>query len=417
VGGLATITTSNGRLVSERTILFLVGAVQFVNILDFMMIAPLGPRLAPAIGMPESHLADAVAAYTLAAGVAGVVGSFFLDRFDRRKVLAVCMLGLVLGTAAGGLATSFTTLVLARMLAGAFGGPATSIAIAIVSDVIPQERRGKAMGAIMGAFAAASVLGVPASLALAEVGNWRTPFFGVAVLGFVVVALAVVMLPPLRLHLEGPQTEKTPLRMMLARPAVQASYLMTLTVNVGAFVLVPNISTFVQNNLGLPEVQLKWMYLAGGVVSFFTTRATGGLVDRFGTLRIATIGSLVQVLVVYAAFVNLALLPYQTHFYFCMYAVFMSFMFANGVRNVAYSTLTTRVPRPNERARFMSIQSSVQHLSAAAGASLSSRILGITADHKLTNIPLVGTVSIFAAFVLPFLVFGVERRLRSEGTH
>jgi predicted MFS family arabinose efflux permease len=417
VGGLSTLTTSSGRVVTERAILFLVGAVQFVNILDFMMIAPLGPRLAPAIGMPESHLADAVAAYTLAAGVAGVVGSFFLDRFDRRKVLAVCMVGLVLGTAAGGLATSFRTLVMARMLAGAFGGPATSIAIAIVSDVIPPERRGKAMGAIMGAFAAASVLGVPASLALAELGNWRTPFFGVAVLGFAVVALAVIMLPPLRLHLEGPKTEHTPLRKMLARPAVQASYAMTLTVNVGAFVLVPNISTFVQNNLGLPEVQLKWMYLAGGVISFFTTRITGGLVDRVGTLRIATIGSLVQIVVVYVAFVDLALLPYATHFYLCMYAMFMSFMFANGVRNVAYSTLTTRVPKPNERARFMSIQSSVQHLSAAFGASLSSRILGVTADHKLTHIPLVGVVSIFAAMVLPFLVLGVERRLRTEGGH
>ncbi|MGZ3422675.1 MAG: MFS transporter [Polyangiales bacterium] len=417
MGSLSTITTPNGRVVTERAILFLVGAVQFVNILDFMMIAPLGPRLAPAIGMPESHLADATAAYTLAAGIAGVIGSFFLDRFDRRKALAVCMVGLVLGTAAGGLATDFRSLVLARMLAGAFGGPATSLAIAIVSDVIPQERRGKAMGAIMGAFAAASVLGVPASLALAELGNWRTPFFGVAVLGFVVVTLAVVMLPPLRIHLEGPKHAQTPLREMLARPAVISSYMMTLTVNAGAFVLIPNISTFVQNNLGLPETQLKWMYLAGGVVSFFTTRATGAMVDRVGTLRVATAGSLFQIAIVYAAFVNLAFLPYQSHLYLCLYSVFMSFMFANGVRNVAYSTLTTRVPRPNERVRFMSIQSSVQHLSAAAGASLSSRMLGVTADHKLTGIPVVGVVSMFAAAVLPFLVFGVERRLSAEGTH
>ena len=46
----------------------------------------------------------------------------------------------------------------------------------------------------------------------------------------------------------------------------------------------------------------------------------------------------------------------------------MVFMLAMGMRNVAYNTLTSKVPRAEERARFMSILSAVQHAAGASGA-------------------------------------------------
>src|SRR6476469_6225403 len=112
---------------SERTIVFLVGAIQFVNILDFMMVMPLGPDFAVGLGIPAAHLGYIGGSYTAAAAVSGLVGSLFLDRFDRRQALGVAMLGLVIGTLSGGFATSFETLIAARVLAGLFGGPATAL--------------------------------------------------------------------------------------------------------------------------------------------------------------------------------------------------------------------------------------------------------------------------------------------------
>jgi len=159
---------STAVVIPERRLLFLLGAVQFINLIDFMMVMPLGPDLAEALGIPSAHLGYIGGSYTAAAAVSGIVGSLFLDRFDRRKALAVAMAGLVLGTLAGGFATGMGTLLAARVLAGVFGGPATSIALSIIADVIPPERRGKAMGAVMGAFSVASVLGVPMGLELAR---------------------------------------------------------------------------------------------------------------------------------------------------------------------------------------------------------------------------------------------------------
>src|SRR5688572_16662379 len=110
---------------SERAIIFCVGAVQFVNILDFVIVMPLGPDFATDLKIPLSHLGYIGGSYTAAACVSGFLGAFFLDRFDRRKALAVAMLGLVLGTLAGAFAQGLVSLMIARIIAGAFGGPAT----------------------------------------------------------------------------------------------------------------------------------------------------------------------------------------------------------------------------------------------------------------------------------------------------
>jgi predicted MFS family arabinose efflux permease len=115
----------------ERKIIFLLAAVSFVNILDFMMVMPLGPDFARSLGIPASKLGIIGGSYTAAAAVAGLIGALFLDRFDRRSALAVAMLGLVTGTAAGGLSRGFGTLVASRVLAGMFGGPATSVGLSI----------------------------------------------------------------------------------------------------------------------------------------------------------------------------------------------------------------------------------------------------------------------------------------------
>ena len=142
--------------ISERRLLVALALVQFVNVLDFMMVMPLGPDFVQALGIPSSRLGLVAGSYTASAAVSGLVGMLFLDRFDRKKALVVALTGLAFGTLAGGLATGLGSLMVARVLAGAFGGPATALGLAIIADVIPPARRGQALGAVMGAFSVAS---------------------------------------------------------------------------------------------------------------------------------------------------------------------------------------------------------------------------------------------------------------------
>jgi predicted MFS family arabinose efflux permease len=398
----------SSRPVSERAVIFLIGAVQFVNILDFVMVMPLGPFFAEGLQIDSAHIGYVAGSYTAAASVAGLAGGYFLDRFDRRKALAVSMLGLVLATGAGGLATGLPTLILARVLAGIFGGPATSLALAIVADVIPPERRGRAMGAVMGAFSVAQVVGLPLSLKAADLAGWRAPFLGVAVLGLLVVLGAIFFLPPLRGHLESGPRPAHPVGSweLLGRREVQLSFTMSAFVMMSGFVLIPYIPPYVVQNLGYPRDELWHLYALGGVVSFATMRVAGRLVDRHGSFRIGTIGAVLAVVLTYLGFVNYPQwLP--------IYGLFMGFMLAMGLRNVSYNTLTSRVPENAVRARFMSLQSAISHLaSALASAALGPLLLTNLPDGRLGGIDTVAWTSIALALVVPPMLFAVERHVR-----
>ncbi len=382
----------------------LVAAVQFVNILDFVMVMPLGPDFAASLGIPTSKLGLIGGSYTAAAAVSGLAASFFLGRFDRRPALGVAMLGLVVGTALGGLATGLHSLMAARVLAGAFGGPATSLSFSIIADVVPAQRRGTAMGVVMGAFSVASVLGVPAGLELARHLGWRAPFFGVAALGALVALSAVFLLPSLRGHLSA-HKEEVSLAHLLRQRNVLLSWVMTFLVMAAGFVVIPNISAYVQVNLGYPRARLGLLYLYGGAVSFFSTQIAGRLVDRLGSFRVGTAGTALLCFALLGGFV-------LTPPLFPVPLIFVLFMLAMSFRNVAYNTLTTRVPASSERARFMSIQSAVQHSASAVGAFASSQMLSELPSGALVGMDRVGLVSIALTLTLPFLLRAVETHVR-----
>ena len=75
-----TTITSRGLTKDERAIVHLVSAIQFINILDFIMVMPMGPDFALALGIPTNLIGYVGGAYTAAAFVSGFIGSLYLDR-------------------------------------------------------------------------------------------------------------------------------------------------------------------------------------------------------------------------------------------------------------------------------------------------------------------------------------------------
>jgi predicted MFS family arabinose efflux permease len=398
------------RSVSERAVIFLIGAVQLVNILDFVMVMPLAPYYSEALGIDAAHNGIIAGSYTAAASIAGLVGGYFLDRFDRRKALAVSMLGLVMATAAGGFAQGLHSLMLARVCAGIFGGPATSLSMAIIADLIPQERRGKAMGAVMVAFSVAQIVGLPLSLKAASLGGWQAPFFCVAGMGVLVVLGAIFFLPPVRGHLEKGPRPAHPVGVMelLGRKDVQLSYLMSSLVMMSGFILIPNIPAYVVHNLSFPREELWKLYLVGGLVSFVTLLLAGRRVDKLGAFKVGTVGALLGVAFTYIGFVH-----YPDGF--PLYALFIGFMMAMGMRNVSYNTLTSKVPENAVRARFMSLQSAISHMSSAlASAVLAPMLLTTLSDGSLAGMDVVAQLSMALALTVPPMLFVVERRIQAR---
>ncbi len=190
----------------EAAILFALAALQFVSIVDFMIVMPLGPQLLDDLAIDARRFSWVVSAYTLSAGLAGFLAAPWLDRVPRKPVYLLLSIGPLAGTVACGLATSFPLLLAARAVTGGFGGVHGGLALAIVADVFPPERRGRATGTLMLAFAVASVVGVPLGIALGTRIGWQAPFFALAALGLPLVGLAAWSLPPLAAHVAGSST-------------------------------------------------------------------------------------------------------------------------------------------------------------------------------------------------------------------
>ena len=83
-------------------------------------------------------------------------------------------------------------------------------------------------------------------------------------------------------------------------------------------------------------------------------------------------------------------------------------------RNVAVRTLTTQVPEAHERARYLSLQSSVRYLAAGIGSLASSLVLETREDGALDGMVGLGALVIALSLgVLP-LLWQVERRVKAR---
>jgi MFS family permease len=112
----------------------------------------------------------------------------------------------------------------------------------------------------MGAFSLASVLGVPAGLELSRVFGWRAPFFAVAALGLLLTVSAIWLMPSMRQHLNRPRRSD---QGELLDSVTGLSLLNTALIMGGVFAVVPNISAYVQHNMGYPRDRIGLLYLVG----------------------------------------------------------------------------------------------------------------------------------------------------------
>jgi predicted MFS family arabinose efflux permease len=260
----------------------------------------------------------------------------------------------------------------------------------------------------MGAFSAASVLGVPAGLELARLGGWRAPFFAVAALGLLVAGGALGLMPPMTGHVVRGAAPLPPLSALLARPITRLSLAATAASMLSGFVIVPNLAAHLQYDLGYPRAQLGTLYMAGGAVAFVALRVAGRWIDRAGAPIVATFGTAVFAGVLLLGF---AFPPADVP----VAPLFVAFMLGNSTRNVAINTLSSKVPAPAERARFLSLQSAVAHVASSAGAVLSARLLEVEPSGRLSGVRTLAFVSLAVATAVPALVAAVAARLPARG--
>jgi len=388
----------------EWLLLLVLAAVQFTHIVDFMIIMPLGSRFINAapgevgtlhLSTPQFGLV--VSAYTLSAGLASLFAARFLDRFDRKAALLVLFAGFPLGTLLCAAAVTYPLLLLARALAGAFGGVCSANVLAIIGDAFPDSRRGRATGVIMSAFSVASIAGVPLGLYLAELLGWRATFVALGVLSGLILALAACVLPPLRGHLGHERSGVNTWDVATDPNHVRAFALMASLAG-SSFLVVPYLATAMVANVGLREEDLKYIYLFGGLTTLVTLAWIGRLADRVGKLpvfRVLALATCAPLLLITTLPAGFGLVPVLT-------VTTLMFVATSG-RMVPGMALITNTSAPAVRGSFMSLNSAVQQLGAGLASWLGGLLLSKGEDGRLLGYPLVGLIACGCALASVYL--------------
>ncbi|HEX4924950.1 MAG TPA: MFS transporter [Bdellovibrionales bacterium] len=387
----------------EKLLLFFLATIQFNHIVDFMIMMPLGPVVMRELQMTPAQFGLVISSYTFTAGIMGFLAAFFLDRFDRKRALVFLTIGFAVGTLLCSVAPSFLLLAAARSTAGAFGGVLSSVVMAIIGDAIAPDRRGTAMGIVMAGFSAASVLGVPFSLYLANLFNWHAPFVFLGTMAlFMAVALST-LLPPMNAHLA--RKRDPPLRVVIELVSTRqtaARLLFMALLIFGQFTIIPFLSPSLVANAGLPEAQLPLVYLVGGFCTIFSSPAWGRLSDRFGYRRVALIGITIS-LVPFYIITNLSVIPVW------LLLVIVAIMFiCMGGRMIPVMTMMTSSVPPEKRGSFMSLTSSVQQLSSSIGAAVAGATVVTLSDGRLAHYDRVGLIAITSSALAVLLLYNMQ---------
>lgn len=384
----------------ETKIVWIAALIQLLNIIDFMMVMPLGPDMAKSLPITNADIGTICGSYTLAVGFSGILCAKFLDAFDRKKVAITMVLGLSLGTVIATLATDLFSLTAARIFAGIFGGPAAAISFSMVTDAVPPKRRGKAMAIVMGTFSISSIVAIPFGLELARWGSWQTPFYAIGILGFFIFLLVLCFAPSMTEHLK----ERT-IPMSFGKFLCKREYLfalaMMMTAMISTYAIIPPLSAFLQLNLGYPRESLSFLYLVGGIFSLIFIQAGGRLSDKIGALPTNLLGSVFYILFLYDGFMHR---PFST-----VMVIFIVFMGTSMFRNVSATTEASKLPQPYERAAFMSLLAGFQHIGNGIGALVASTLLSVNSTGQLSGMKWVGLLSIIMALFQPFFLFLINK--------
>jgi DHA1 family inner membrane transport protein len=389
---------------NERIVMLILAGINFTHILDFMIMMPLGPQLMRIFDISPVQFSSLVASYTFSAFASGLIAAFFVDRFDRKRVLLFGYTGFIIGTLGCAIAPSYGLLMSARIVAGLFGGLIGAQVLSIIGDTFPYAKRATAMGALTAAFSVASVVGVPLGLYLATQFSWHAPFLLAGTLAIVINLLAMRFVPKISGHIQNYQPGKAfdAYRNILADTNQQRAILLSVIMMLGHFSIIPFIATYLVVNVGFTEHQITFVYLLGGGLTIFTSPLIGRIADKKGKFPI------------FALFCTLTLIPVflitnMPPIAVGLALVVTSFFFiVVGGRMIPMQAMVTSVVPARQRGGFMSINSSIVQLGSGLASMMAGLIIVENADGSLQYYNVVGYIAIAFSIAAIF----IARKLR-----
>lgn len=262
-------------------------AVNFVDMIGFMIVLPLLPFYALKLHASPEMIGAMIASFSIAQLVSAPVWGRVSDRFGRRPALLIGLSASAIAYVVFGFAQTVWLLFASRLVQGA-GGGTTGVAQAYVADSIEPHGRARALGWLSAATSAGVMVGPVLGSAAAHLGR-AAPGLIAAALCLINVFFAWRWLPESRKEQAHASRPRRPLWhpawSVLRRPLEPiARFIWIYAVGMLAFSSMTSvIALYLGAEFGLDEKTIGYVFLYIGVLSFVMRSVLlGPIVDRIG---------------------------------------------------------------------------------------------------------------------------------------
>ncbi len=182
---------------TSRKNLFILSFTLLVVMLGYGMVMPIMPFYIEHFGAGGTELGWLMSTYSLMQLISAPLWGILSDRYGRKPILSVGVLGYAVTLFMFGLAKSFAMLFIARSLSGILSSATMPTAMAYIGDNTPQKEKSKGMGQL-GAMVGVGVIIGPLMGGLLSTDSLSLPFFVGSGLAFLALLLVIFLLPESR---------------------------------------------------------------------------------------------------------------------------------------------------------------------------------------------------------------------------
>jgi DHA2 family multidrug resistance protein len=176
---MSTQSAEYTRITSGQRLLITVAVmlVAIIEVLDMTIVNVALPPMMGSLSASSEQITWVLTSYIVAAAVFMPLTGFLVNRWGRKKLLLLNVLGFMLTSVLCGLSANLLQMVVFRCLQGVFGASLVPLSQLIMRDIYAPEKRGQAMAIWGMGIMAAPVLGPTLGGYITEVSNWRWIFF------------------------------------------------------------------------------------------------------------------------------------------------------------------------------------------------------------------------------------------------
>jgi DHA1 family tetracycline resistance protein-like MFS transporter len=402
------------------TPLILIFLIVFIDLIGFGMVIPVLPiyaQTAPFFASPF-EIGWVVSIYSWMQFVFSPILGRLSDKYGRRPVLFVSLLGSAVGYVILGLANTLFLVFVGRIISGITGGN-ISAAQAYIADVTTKENRGKGMALFGAAFGLGFVLG-PAIGGITSKYGVHVPFFIAAVLSLVAAAAVYIVLPETR-RLSTEQEPAEPVEPVgrIAQLLGSLGELRFGTVSVIYFLLITAFSIMTYAFVLYTAFRFQYDAEANGYLFALVGLTAvlgqgilfGPLVKRFGETRLIVFGCFLMT-------ASFAFIPFITPTFTGaagLVGVSIMLAFANSLASPSLNTLASKISHEHKQGSALGIMQSGASLARAIGPTIGGVLLN-NAANQMDDLTLYRTFMTAAAIMfIAFLIAIYSVRL--IGTH